>query len=60
MNVMGQNKASLAEGQWKPEGPHAVRWDGRDAAGRAVVPGAYYYVLDAGNRRAVKGMIRRW
>ncbi len=59
-DVLGREVASLAEGQWKPEGPHAVRWDGRDAAGRAVVPGAYYYVLDAGNRRAVKGMIRGW
>ncbi len=59
-DVLGREVASLAEAQWKPEGPHAVRWDGRDAAGRAVVPGAYYYVLDAGNRRAVKGMIRGW
>ncbi len=59
-DVLGREVAQLAGGQWKPEGRHAVRWDGRDAAGRSVAPGAYYYVLDAGNHRAAKGMVRGW
>ena len=59
-DVLGREVVSLAEGGWKPEGRHAVRWDGRDAAGRDVAPGAYYYVLDTGNRRTAKGMIRGW
>ena len=57
-DALGREVARLAEGQWKPQGLHAARWDGRDAAGHSVAPGAYYYVLDAGNRRAAKGMIR--
>ena len=40
------------------EGIHILNWNGRDAAGRSVAPGAYYYVLDAAGRRASKGMIK--
>ena len=57
-DALGREVIGLSEGQWTPEGLHTLHWDGRDAAGRSVASGAYYYVLDAGNRRASKGMIR--
>ena len=57
-DALGREVVGLSEGQWMPEGLHTLHWDGRDAAGRSVASGAYYYVLDAGKYRASKGMIR--
>lgn len=37
-------------------GPHAIRWDGRDASGRGVASGVYFYRLDAGARHATGRM----
>jgi PKD repeat protein len=34
-----------------PAGEHAMRWDGRDAAGRAVGAGVYFVTAEAGDRR---------
>ena len=57
-DALGREVVGLSEAQWMPEGLHTLRWNGRDAAGRSVASGTYYYVLDAGNYRASKGMIR--
>jgi hypothetical protein len=39
----------------RPAGAHAVRWDGRDAAGRELGSGTYLAILDAaGARRSVR------
>ena len=40
LDVTGRRVASLFEGD-AAAGPHALRWDGRDASGRAVPPGVY-------------------
>ena len=37
-------------------GPHRVEWDGRDAAGRSVASGVYYYSLQTARGRWVKRM----
>ncbi|MCE5271072.1 T9SS type A sorting domain-containing protein [bacterium] len=38
-------------------GRHSVQWDGRDAQGRQVASGVYFYRLEAGGRSAVRKMI---
>jgi len=55
-SVAGRRVATLQRGPL-PAGPHAVTWDGRDAAGRPVASGTYFYRLTAGDFRAVKSMV---
>ena len=57
-DALGREIAALSRGRRMQEGIHILNWNGRDAAGRSVAPGAYYYVLDAAGRRASKGMIK--
>lgn len=38
-------------------GPHALAWDGRDNAGRAVASGVYFVRLEAGARTAIQKAI---
>jgi hypothetical protein len=38
-------------------GTHAVTWDGRDDAGRAVASGAYAYRLEAAGRVEVRKLL---
>jgi Calx-beta domain-containing protein/Big-like domain-containing protein len=51
-DVLGRRRAVLADGP-ESRGPHAVRWDGRDAQGRLVASGLY--VL----RLAIPGHVAR-
>jgi hypothetical protein len=44
--------------QWLAGGRHAVRWDGRDAAGRQVAPGVYLAKLRGGSHEASWRMVR--
>jgi hypothetical protein len=37
----------LEDGAIRDAGPHTATWDGRDATGRRVAPGIYFYVLNA-------------
>lgn len=46
-DLLGRQVAVLLEGQ-KPAGRYAVRWDGRDEAGRPVAAGVYLYRLETG------------
>jgi hypothetical protein len=46
----------LAEGD-RPAGRYAELWDGRDASGRAVASGVYFYRLDAGAFTQTRKMI---
>jgi hypothetical protein len=45
-DATGREVRVLADGA-RPAGRHAVRWDGRDAAGRQVPAGVYYCRLNA-------------
>ena len=45
-DVMGQRVVSLASGP-RQAGTYALRWDGRDDAGRQVASGMYLYRLEA-------------
>jgi hypothetical protein len=38
-------------------GPHRAAWDGRDARGRAVAAGVYFYRLEASGRSAVRRVV---
>ncbi|HMK37895.1 MAG TPA: FlgD immunoglobulin-like domain containing protein, partial [Bacteroidota bacterium] len=61
-NVLGQQIATLAGGVFGA-GSHAVVWDGRDGAGRAMASGVYFYRMDAsglaggGSYRDMKRML---
>ena len=46
-DVGGRLVQTLVSGP-QPGGRHSVRWDGRDATGRAVASGVYFYRMDAG------------
>ena len=44
-NLLGQQVATLANGPMGA-GNHGVAWDGRDAAGRGVASGVYFYRIE--------------
>jgi mannan endo-1,4-beta-mannosidase len=48
VDVSGRLVRRLVDGPLDP-GPHDLVWDGRDTTGRRVPPGAYFYILRAGN-----------
>jgi len=47
-NLLGHQVISLVNTQ-KPAGNHTVAWDGRDADGRLVGSGVYFYRIEAGD-----------
>lgn len=47
-DVSGRRVASVLADALLPAGEHVARWDGCDAAGRAVAPGVYLFRLSAG------------
>jgi phosphatidylserine/phosphatidylglycerophosphate/cardiolipin synthase-like enzyme len=47
-DVAGRRLRTFDLGERQAGTPHAVQWDGRDARGRTVAPGVYYYRIDAG------------
>ena len=55
-NLLGQQVATLVDGD-RPAGSHTVRWDGTDAAGRAVGAGVYLYRLTGDGMRAANRMV---
>ena len=55
-NALGQNIRTLYAGALAP-GLHQVRWDGRDAGGRAVSSGTYFYRLHAGGKTHVRRLL---
>ncbi len=50
--VRGKKVRTLVSG-FRGAGEHAVVWDGRDDAGRAVSSGVYFLSVSAGNCRRV-------
>jgi hypothetical protein len=59
-NVLGKEVRTLVE-EDRSGGSHRAAWDGRDAAGRKVESGIYFYVLefrkDTGVRRKVRKLL---
>ncbi len=55
-NLLGQRIATLVDRE-QPAGFHSARWDGTDAAGRAVGAGVYLYRLASGQTVATERMV---
>ncbi|NOX36420.1 MAG: T9SS type A sorting domain-containing protein [Calditrichaeota bacterium] len=55
-NPLGQVVRTLVEGQ-QPAGRYTVQWDGRDASGRQLPAGVYFYRLKAGQFEQVRKMV---
>ncbi len=55
-NLLGQEIRTLFSGK-QNAGKHAIQWDGRDNAGRAVSTGIYFYRLNAPNFVQTRKMI---
>ena len=55
-NMLGQRLAKLVDGE-RSAGVHTARWDGTDAAGRAVGAGVYIYRLSSGGMRVSRRMV---
>ena len=55
-NVVGQQVRELVNAAQSP-GQYGVRWNGRDAMGRSVSSGVYFYRLVAGADIAIKKMV---
>lgn len=55
-DVRGALVATLHDGVL-PEGRHAIAWNGRNDAGRAVSSGTYLYALVAGKQRLARKML---
>ena len=56
LNVLGQRVIRLKEGELSA-GTHRLVWDGRDADGRVVGSGVYFYRVAAGNMVLSKKML---
>jgi triacylglycerol esterase/lipase EstA (alpha/beta hydrolase family) len=56
-DVRGREVRTLVDGV-QSAGPHAITWDGRDAAGRSPAPGVYFLRLDADGQTRVRRVVR--
>jgi hypothetical protein len=57
-NQLGQEVTTLVSNRvFLPGVFHRLRWDGRDATGKKVAAGIYFYQLSAGGRRLVRKMM---
>lgn len=52
-DLRGRLVRTLLRGE-QPAGEHALRWDGRDAAGREVASGVYFFRVDAPEGTSVR------
>ena len=55
-NALGQEVKKLVSGQ-KAAGAYTVTWDGKDAAGKWVPDGIYFYKLKIGNKQQTRKLI---
>ena len=55
-NISGQRIATLLDEQM-PKGRHSVVWSGKDATGKDVASGVYFYQLTAGDFTATRKML---
>lgn len=56
-NMLGQEVATLLTETWKEPGVHQILWEGVNHAGSRLPSGAYFYILDTGDRRETKNML---
>ena len=57
-DVTGRRVATPVPGRRLPAGAHAVRWDGRDSAGRPVAAGVYFVRLQGPSERRTGRILR--
>jgi hypothetical protein len=57
LDVSGREVRTLVAGE-VAAGRHEVLWDGRDARGRAMPAGAYFYELTANGQRQARRLVR--
>jgi hypothetical protein len=59
LSVFAVDGAEVARliNETRPAGIHAVRWDGRDAAGRPLASGVYFYRLEATGRVLTRKLV---
>ncbi len=55
-DILGREIRSLLQGN-RPAGLHSVVWDGKDALGRQVASGQYFYRVEAGDSKSTKKML---
>jgi hypothetical protein len=55
-DLAGRRVRTLAQGDY-PAGEHALGWDGRDDAGRAVSAGVYFYRLQTGGEISARRLV---
>lgn len=55
-DLMGRKVVKLRDA-WMPAGRHSLDWEGRDASGLPIRPGAYVYRLTAGSFRAERKLV---
>ena len=55
-DVSGRLVATLVD-RLMPAGNHYVVWDGRNAAGKSVASGVYFYQIEAGGFKAAKKLV---
>ena len=56
-NMLGQKVVTLLDNQTQTAGYHSLLWDGRDAAGRRVASGVYFYQLNSGSFTQTRKML---
>ena len=56
-DVSGRVVRRLASSRLEMPGHHMVQWDGRNAKGRSVAPGVYFYELSAGSYIKIERMV---
>ena len=56
-NVLGQAVRELVSGE-QEAGTYAIRWDGKDGAGKATSSGVYFYRLEAEGKYQTRKMVR--
>ncbi len=56
-NQLGQRVRTLVEGARLSPGAHAFEWDAADDAGRHLASGAYYLVVELGDRRLARPLV---
>jgi len=56
-NVLGQAVRELVSGE-QEAGTYAIRWDGKDGAGKATSSGVYFYRLEAFGQSQTRKMVK--